>query len=536
MRKEKILIVILSNVLMFLQVTSVAYPQNKFVKTNVQTAHLKKLIMKVNANPNSLKAYQDFINALDINDPMLPSQYSVWMKRFPKSAITPFALGKTYEEYDDPRCEQYLLDAIRIDSCFAQAWRYLSLNATLKGDKAAAVTYMRRATKSDPKAADCAFDYASLQQDGDPAKYDSLMLNVAYRFPDNGRGAEALFHLAALPYNENEKTAYYEGLYQMGVKYQLGVKQSAWFRAGMANYYNYLLSTSPDKAFDLALRMILKVKTNRGDWKQRITVARQFVEARKLLTEHKPLAATVIVKHINLGNSDIDGITIDAEETLILFKAEVAYACNEPRLAYDSLALYYSKKPSQTIRKPLMMYARALQMDSVKVDSNIWKLRDSLAWKPTDFDLENYVNHKQVSLSDYRGKIVLLTYWNPSCFPCREEFPHLEAVLKKINSNDVVYLAINAYNHEEDYVIPFQKNNGYTFVSLRDDPNKSKGNLPQVRAIPANFLFDQKGRVIFSDFQITDKNEDTLELMIKELLKMGNAEKLSLRHSPTSSQ
>jgi len=72
---------------------------------------------------------------------------------------------------------------------------------------------------------------------------------------------------------------------------------------------------------------------------------------------------------------------------------------------------------------------------------------------------------------------------------------------------------------QEDRVLPLIKAKGYTFVPLRDSPNKAKGNLPDVSSAPTNYLIDQKGRVIFSNFQINDNNERMLELMISELLR-----------------
>lgn len=520
MKRAQSSITILGSLLIWFQLTQIVYGQNRFAKTPDQITKLKKLIAAVESNPNNRKAHEDYISGMNINDPKLAEQYAIWMKRFPKSAIVPFALGKTYEEYDNQQCKEYLLKALELNPGLAEAWEYLSLNATMLGDNSGAIKYMQKATQCDPQNADFAFKYAYLNKDGGPAKYDSLMLNVAYHFSDSEKGAYALFCLASIPFNASEKTAYYEMLFQLYSKQDTHV-----FRAGMADYFVYLLTTSPDKAFGLALRMVLQEKINRGDWKKRIIVARYFVEARRLMDENKPTEAIEMLKHIDLGNSLIGGILIDAEETLALIKAEASDASNKTREAYDSIAMYYSKQPSDRLRKALFNYAFKLGIDSNKVDSDIWKTRDSLAWKPTDFTLENYADHRPVSLSNYRGKVVLLTYWFPGCGPCRNEFPYFEAILKKINSKNVAYLAINLSPQEDCYVLPIVKNSGYTFVPLRDEPNEAKGNLPNVQGAPANFLLDQSGRVIFSDFQITDKNERTLELMISELLKMGNVEK-----------
>jgi thiol-disulfide isomerase/thioredoxin len=522
MNKRQLLITA-SVLLLLCQISQTVQCQNRFIKTPIEIKKLKKAVVAVETNPDNQKAHDSYIETMDIKDPALVSQYEIWIKRFPMSAIVPFAIGKAFAERDDPRGKKYLLDAVNINPKLAEAWELLSDNESLIGNMALASEDMQHASQSDPKNADYAFENALLFKDGDPAKYDSLMLNVAYHFPDSDRGAEALCYLADLPFNANEKNAYYETLYKMFSK-----QQTPWFKAGMRDYYNYLLNTSPEKAFDLALRMVLEIKINRGYWKQKLIVAREFVEAGKLLDENKPAEAAAILNQIDLGNSKNNGIMIDAEETLILFKARASYAGNKIRQAYDSLAVYYSKSPSDKVHQTLLNYAEKLGIDSNKVDTDIWKIRNDAAWKETDFTLQNFADHKQVSLSDYRGKVVLLTYWFPNCGPCRKEFPYFEATIKKFNNKNIAYLAINILNQEDDYVIPLVKNSGYSFVALRDDPNKAKGNLPNVQSVPENFLIDQRGRVIFSDFQIDYKNERTLELMIKELLKMGDTEKGSL--------
>jgi len=476
----------------------------------------KKAIADVAANPDDLKAHEAYIDAMDIKDPALAAQYETWMKVFPKSGIVPFAIGKAYEEHDQLGFEKYLLAAVKLKPGLAEAWALLSRKASLSGDSVMAVEYMQHATLSEPKNADYAYYSVSLHQNGDPAKYDSLMLNVAYRFPDSERGAQALNNVASLTYNQNEKIAYYDALFNLFSK-----QQSGWFISGMRDYYDYLLNTNPNQAFSLALKMVLVIKVNRQDWKQRFVIARDFIEAHKLLASGKPADALAILNRIDLKNK-IMSAAINADESLALFKAEAMAANNKTRDAYDSLASFYSKAPSDKLHQSLIKYTLKLNIDSNKVDTDIWAIRNKAAWKETNFTLQSYVDNQPESLAHYRGKVVLLTYWFPSCGPCRLEFPHFEAVLKKLNNKNVAYLAINIFNQDQDAVMPLVKNSGYTFIPLRDAPDKLKGNLPEVRIAPANFLIDQHGRVVFSDFQIDGKNERTLELMISELLKMGS--------------
>jgi thiol-disulfide isomerase/thioredoxin len=479
---------------------------------------LKKLARIVETSPDSLKFHEAFIDVFDINDPRLANQYKYWMKRFSKSAVVPFALGKTYEEYADTTGIRYLLRALKINPTMAGAWKYLSQYATRVGDTVTALDLMHKASLGEPLNPDYAYRYASLNKNKEAEKYDSLMMNVAFHFPNSEYGALALYDLASFSYNEHEKIAYYEAFYQLYVKQQFPA-----FRAGMRDYYAYLLNNNfPDQAFNLALRLGLQMKINRGLWKHKLSVARAFVEARKLIDENKADEAFIMLNKVNLGNSKVNGTEIDADETLSLFKAEAMCAANRVKDAYDSIAMVYSKKPSNRLRKALINYAVKANIDSTKIDTEIWRIRNKSALKEADFKLKNQTDNSEVSLSDYKGKIVLLTYWSPGCQPCLREFPHFEAVLKKLGNKNVIYLGVDLYNMQKNFVLPIVQANHYTFVPLIDEPNEPTLNIPKVTEIPTNFLIDQKGRIIFSNFRIDDKNEQTLELMITELLKMGN--------------
>jgi peroxiredoxin len=512
---------VIKKIIFFLLVfTSIIYVANGQItlRKHPSAESLKKLARIVETSPDSLKFHEAFIDVFDINDPRLANQYKYWMKRFSKSAVVPFALGKTYEKYADTTGIRYLLRAVKINPTMAGPWKYLSQYATRVGDTVTALDLMHKASLGEPLNPEYAYRYASLNKNKEAEKYDSLMMNVAFHFPNSEYGALALYDLASFSYNEHEKIAYYEAFYQLYVKQQFSA-----FRAGMRDYYAYLLNNDfPDQAFNLALRLGLQMKINRGVWKHKLSVARKFVEARKLLDENRPLEASAMLNEVNLGNSEVNGTEIDADETLSLFKAEAMCAANRIKDAYDSLAMIYSKKPSSRLRKALINYALKANIDSSKIDTDVWQIRNKLASKEADFKLKNQNDSVEVSLSAYRGKVVLLSYWSPSCEPCLREFPHFEAVLKKLNSKNIAYLGVDLYNEQQSFVLPIIKAKQYTFVPLMDEPNKPTLNIPKVTEMPTNFLIDQKGRIIFSNFRIDDKNEQTLELMITELLKMGN--------------
>ena len=175
--------------------------------------------------------------------------------------------------------------------------------------------------------------------------------------------------------------------------------------------------------------------------------------------------------------------------------------------AYVTLLKFYSNTPSDLMKDSLFSYGFQLG-----------KSRDSIkAELATDFSLRNYLDGKMIKLSDYKGKMELLTYWFPACGPCRAEFPHFESVLAKFKRDEIVYLAINLLKDQDGYVLPFLKSTKHSFIPLKDDVNWDKKNLSAYGA-PTNYLIDKEGRIVWSDFQIGSGNQRSLEIMLEELL------------------
>ena len=104
-------------------------------------------------------------------------------------------------------------------------------------------------------------------------------------------------------------------------------------------------------------------------------------------------------------------------------------------------------------------------------------------------DLEGGVQ----SLSQYRGKIVLLNFWTTWCKPCTTEMPAMQASLDKLRDKGFVVLAINELE-DEAKVREHVKQNGHTFPVLMDRENKV-ANQFGVFGLPVSVFIDQQGRV-----------------------------------------
>lgn len=110
-----------------------------------------------------------------------------------------------------------------------------------------------------------------------------------------------------------------------------------------------------------------------------------------------------------------------------------------------------------------------------------------------DFTLED-LNGKKVKLSDYRGKVVLVTFWATWCGPCKKEMPELQKFLDTHKNKGVEVLAINTDSfNDRSKVAPFLKKNGVGLkVLFEDEQQLSTYNYS---GIPALYVIDRKGRI-----------------------------------------
>lgn len=106
-----------------------------------------------------------------------------------------------------------------------------------------------------------------------------------------------------------------------------------------------------------------------------------------------------------------------------------------------------------------------------------------------DFTLQS-ITDETVSLSDYRGKGVLVNFWATWCGPCRLEMPDLQARFEKY-SDDFVILAVDN-DEPKEAVAAFFDELSLTFPALLD-PGAKTQELYLVRGYPSSVFIDRNG-------------------------------------------
>jgi len=109
-----------------------------------------------------------------------------------------------------------------------------------------------------------------------------------------------------------------------------------------------------------------------------------------------------------------------------------------------------------------------------------------------DFRLTD-LEGKSQSLSQYRGKIVLVNFWATWCKPCTTEMPAMQTMYDKLRDQGFVVLAVNELE-DDAKVREHIKQHGHTFPVLMDRDNKV-ANQFGVFGLPVSVFIDQEGRV-----------------------------------------
>ncbi|MGD0547875.1 MAG: TlpA disulfide reductase family protein [Terracidiphilus sp.] len=154
---------------------------------------------------------------------------------------------------------------------------------------------------------------------------------------------------------------------------------------------------------------------------------------------------------------------------------------DQPPMAYLDLAsLVRYENVTTALNDPLLAKAdQILAANEADVQKADFTLRD--------------IKNKKVTLSELRGKIVMVNFWATWCPPCRLEMPDLDIIYTHFQPQGLVILSIT----DEDAlkVIPFINQMGYHPPVLFDSDGKAH-KLFHVEGIPKNFVFDREGKLV----------------------------------------
>ena len=158
---------------------------------------------------------------------------------------------------------------------------------------------------------------------------------------------------------------------------------------------------------------------------------------------------------------------------------------------------------------------QSVQQD-VAADEGLPDLRGKRA---PEFNLRT-VDGKKVSLSDYKGKAVLINFWATWCAPCKIEMPWLVALRSQYAPQGFEILGVN----EDDAGTPraklakFGQEQGLNYPLLVGDDAMSR-KYGGVEFLPTSYFVGRDGKIVAETAGLVSKSE--VEASIKKALAAG---------------
>lgn len=150
------------------------------------------------------------------------------------------------------------------------------------------------------------------------------------------------------------------------------------------------------------------------------------------------------------------------------------------------------------------MIARLETMKKLKIGA------EAIYFKTTD------IAGKEISPTDYRGRVVLLDFWATWCAPCLAEMPNVKKVYSTYHEKGFDIIGVSMDNNR-DALDSYLKEQNVTWRQIYDGKGwqAEVGQRYAVSSIPSTFLIDKQGRIRYKNLR-GNELEKAVEKLLKE--------------------
>jgi peroxiredoxin len=134
---------------------------------------------------------------------------------------------------------------------------------------------------------------------------------------------------------------------------------------------------------------------------------------------------------------------------------------------------------------------------------------------PPDFTLPT-LDGGSITLSELKGKVVLINFWTTWCPPCREEMPSLERLFRHFKYEDFTLLAVDIMENPET-VKRFARDYNLSFPILLDKQGEVSAKYA-ANAIPTTYIINKQGKALGKAIGPRKWDGDHAKDLIEELL------------------
>ncbi|HKB86936.1 MAG TPA: TlpA disulfide reductase family protein [Ignavibacteriaceae bacterium] len=128
------------------------------------------------------------------------------------------------------------------------------------------------------------------------------------------------------------------------------------------------------------------------------------------------------------------------------------------------------------------------------------------------------VEGKEIKLSEFKGKVVLLDFWASWCPPCLEEMPQLIKFYRSHNNSDFKLIAVNIDDKAGNMQKFLDKLFPQPQFPVVEDHSQKIPPLFNIEAMPTTIFIDKKGNIRyrhdgFEDSYVADFNSELTQLL-----------------------
>ena len=139
---------------------------------------------------------------------------------------------------------------------------------------------------------------------------------------------------------------------------------------------------------------------------------------------------------------------------------------------------------------------------------------------------------RQLTLTDFRGKALLVNVWATWCVPCREEMPTLDRLQARLGGPELEVIALSIDRAGMDVVKEFYAEIGVRNLGRYVDASGEASRALRIVGLPTTLLVDAKGRELGRLVGATDWNSPAMVAFIRN--HMPSASTGGTREGPPS--
>jgi len=128
-----------------------------------------------------------------------------------------------------------------------------------------------------------------------------------------------------------------------------------------------------------------------------------------------------------------------------------------------------------------------------------------------------FADGKEIDLSAYKGKVVVMDFWASWCIPCRKSFPWLNKMQGNLKEKGLVIIGVNVDENSkdaQDFLSKYPTN-----FSIIFDPQGKYAEYYKIIGMPSSLIFDRQGNLVEQHVGFKESHIKEYENTIKTILK-----------------